>query len=210
MKHPPALGEPAELAALYAIGAMPSEERERFEAHLATGCADCATELTRFQRVAADLAAAMRPVAPPAQLRSALLRRVAASHANGAPSPLGRLLEKEAPPPVDRTQAFVQRADHAVWEATDVEGVNMRLLFVDRDHNRCTALVRMAPGASYPGHVHNGPEECLVLEGELHAGDTLLRPGDYQRMQPGSHHGVQHTTSGCLLLITSSLSDVLD
>jgi hypothetical protein len=51
----------------------------------------------------------------------------------------------------------------------------MRLLFVDRDHSRCTALVRMAAGATYSSHVHNGPEECFVLEGDLHVGDALLR-----------------------------------
>jgi hypothetical protein len=35
-----------------------------------------------------------------------------------------------------------------------------------------------------------------------------MRPGDYQRAPKGSRHGVQRTEQGCLLLITSSLTDV--
>jgi quercetin dioxygenase-like cupin family protein len=102
----------------------------------------------------------------------------------------------------------VQRADEAVWEKTPIPGITTRILFVDPPRNQFTALVRMEPGASYPGHVHGGPEECLVLEGELCVGgDTVLRKGDYQRAAGGSRHGVQSTQTGCLLLVTSSLND---
>ena len=65
----------------------------------------------------------------------------------------------------------------------------------------------MAPGSSYPCHVHNGPEQCLVLEGDLLVEDDLLGPGDYQWAEVGSRHGIQSTKQGCLLLITSSMTD---
>ena len=47
MTHDPTLGDPAELAALYAAGAMPSAELARFEEHLETGCATCQDELDK-------------------------------------------------------------------------------------------------------------------------------------------------------------------
>ena len=73
-----------------------------------------------------------------------------------------------------------------------------------------TAMFRMAAGTSYPEHIHDGPEECYVLEGDLHVGDRMvMHAGDYQRATPGSEHDEQWTEGGCLLLVTSSLSDEL-
>ena len=37
--------------------------------------------------------------------------------------------------------------------------------------------------------------------------DFVMHAGDYQRALPGSEHGRQWTKSGCLLLVTCSLSD---
>jgi anti-sigma factor ChrR (cupin superfamily) len=99
------------------------------------------------------------------------------------------------------------KASEASWERTAIEGVAIRTLFVDRENNQFTALVRMQPGSSYPRHVHAGPEQCLVIEGDLRVGEEVLHAGDYQRAPTGSRHGVQSTEHGCLLLITSSLTD---
>ena len=68
-------------------------------------------------------------------------------------------------------------------------------------------LFRMAPGSSYPAHRHSGPEECLVLSGDLRISDVRMVEGDYQFAAAGSEHTVQSTENGCLLLITTSLSD---
>ena len=70
-----------------------------------------------------------------------------------------------------------------------------------------TMLVRMEAGSSYPQHIHDGPEECYVLQGDLRVGDEVLGRGDYQRAAPGSRHGIQSTENGCLLFIVSSLTD---
>ena len=84
----------------------------------------------------------------------------------------------------------------------------MRRLFVDRPNNRMTAMFRMAPGTDYPEHVHNGFEECYVLEGELHVGDDIvMHAGDYQRADGGSEHARQWTERGCVLLVSTSMSD---
>jgi anti-sigma factor ChrR (cupin superfamily) len=55
--------------------------------------------------------------------------------------------------------------------------------------------------------VHGGPEECYVLEGDLRVDDKTMGQGDYQFAPEGCEHSVQSTEGGCLLLISSSLSD---
>jgi anti-sigma factor ChrR (cupin superfamily) len=209
MTHQHPLGDPAELAALFAAGAMPLGEQVAFEAHLADGCAACSAELRALTPVVTALAGALAPVLPDAAVRDKLLRRVtdAAGLASGA-SPLRAQLHSKLSSAKPGAPLLIKRAADAAWEATEIEGVRIRVLFVDRAYNHFTALVRMAPGTSYPAHLHDGPEECLVLEGDLRVGEQVLHAGDYQRAPAGSHHGIQSTQAGCLLMITSSLSDV--
>ncbi len=102
---------------------------------------------------------------------------------------------------------FLSRADDSAWEPTAHPGVETRRLFVDAAARRATMLIRMAAGTSYPAHVHGGIEECFVLEGEIHVGDTTMHAGDFQRCETASRHGIQSTRTGCTLLIVSSLDD---
>jgi predicted ChrR family anti-sigma factor len=197
--------ESSELVALYAVGALTHDERAAFEAHLET-CEACRAGLQDLDRVVAALAGGVEPTALDPAIREALLARVAAG-ATRTGSPLRRNLAAEAPPAGPPAEVFIKRAWEGPWQATDVPGISIHVLSVDRAANHFTALVRMAPGASYPGHVHGGPEECLVLEGDLREGSRVMRPGDYERVVAGSRHDVQSTEQGCLLLITSSLSD---
>jgi anti-sigma factor ChrR (cupin superfamily) len=103
----------------------------------------------------------------------------------------------------------IVRAAEEGWVETDVPGVSVKRLRVDRERRYVTMLVRMAPGSAYPSHRHAGAEECFVLEGDLHVGDAVLRAGDYQCAHGASLHSVQSTENGCLLLISSSQEDEL-
>lgn len=193
-------------AAWYAAGALPAEDRAAFEAHLAAGCPDCEAELRQLEPVIVALAGALKAAEPAPECRAALLRRVTAE-SKPAGSPLRRSVAENLASERRTHAMLIQRAAEAAWEKSDVSGVSLRMLFTDPEHDHFTALVRMAPGASYPRHIHHGPEECLVLEGDLHVGDAVLGPGDYQRAPVGSRHDVQTTQQGCLLLIISSLTD---
>lgn len=201
------IGDPAELAALYAAGGMTADEVAAFEQHLEVGCPACAAELRSYDAAVESLYAAATPVAPDPAVRQRLMGLV--GHA---------AIEAEQPARVQLWRRWAAegggglytcRANEGQWESLPLPGIQIRRLFSDPENDRATMLVRMAPGSAYPRHVHAGAEECFVLEGDLHVAGTVLRAGDYQRAAADSTHGVQHTEGGCLLLIVSSLSDEL-
>jgi anti-sigma factor ChrR (cupin superfamily) len=185
--------DPADLAALYAAGALAGDELAAVERLLVEGCAAVENEVRSYDAVIAALAGAVSPVAPDPRVRAELLRRVAA--------------RKSAPAPRPPAGLFILRSEEGSWEDIGVPGVRRRVLFVDSARGWITALIRMAPGTSFPGHPHPGAEECLVLEGDLHVGDLVLRAGDYQRAEAGTEHEEQSTEDGCLLLVTAPVEE---
>jgi len=217
MNHEHAIGDSQELAALYLAGAMTATEQAAFEAHLASGCPRCREELRNLDAAVEALGGAPAEVAPDPEIRRRLLGRMADAAAASSAEPAPASGAHSNPQVWKRWSGdepgadwFIQRDQEADWEATGIEGIHIRRLFVDRARNQISMLVRMAPGTAYPRHVHDGPEECLVLEGDLRAGEEVFRKGDYQRMSPGSRHGIQSSDGGCLLFIVSSLSDELE
>jgi anti-sigma factor ChrR (cupin superfamily) len=62
-------------------------------------------------------------------------------------------------------------------------------------------VYRMPPGMTTRSHRHNGHEQFLILEGELHESDgTILRAGDMVFYRDGTEHN-SHTPTGCLLAV---------
>ncbi len=200
-----AMGDPAELAALYVAGALTDEQVADFESHLRHGCALCAAELRGLEGAAAALLRSVEPIEPEAGVKAALLARLESPQPDGDNPQVWKQWQTDA----HQAGLFVRRAGEGEWEPTGIAGIDIRRLFVDRDRDQITMLVRMAAGTAYPRHVHGGPEECFVLEGDLYVDDDELGAGDYQRAAPGSKHGIQRTERGCTLLIVSSLSDEL-
>ena len=69
-----------DLLPLYALGALEgTEDCEVVCSHLATGCPDCAAELASHARAASALPAALPPIAPRADVRAALEKKLAAA-----------------------------------------------------------------------------------------------------------------------------------
>ena len=94
------------------------------------------------------------------------------------------------------------------WEEV-AAGISCKLLATDREKDRVSMLVRLAPGVAYPPHRHAGVEELYLLDGELMIDDKTLHPGDYNRAEPGT--GDQHVWSetGCTCVLLTSTRDVL-
>lgn len=208
MKHDRVTDEIRETAALYSLGALAPEERAAFAEHLTERCPICEAEVRAFEGVTGALGLSVPPAAAPADLRARLLARAergAKEPAPGAETQIWKNWEGGGA----AHPWFLLRANEGSWEETGVEGVRARRLFVDTDRQTVTMLVKMAAGTAYPTHRHAAAEECYVLEGDLHVGDTVMRAGDYQRAGSGTMHGVQSTEGGCTLLIVSSLHDEL-
>jgi anti-sigma factor ChrR (cupin superfamily) len=202
----------SELTALYAAGALTSQESEAFESQLDANdaeAADATAALHSFGAVVQSLADALPPATPSAAVRARLLARIAAEPDAAAapghptPAPARKRAERRRRSP----DWYIQRDSADAWEESRFPGVQVRKLFVDFARKEYTALVRMAPGCRYPAHVHNGTEECIVLSGDLRSGDEVLHAWDYQRAAPSTRHAALTTQDGCLLLIRASLTD---
>jgi anti-sigma factor ChrR (cupin superfamily) len=191
-----------ELLPLHVLGILSAAETAAVEEHLASGCASCAAEHRKLSQTAADLAWSVTPVPPPARVRDAVLAAVARS---ARPVQVWKSWSAETPD----TGLGIVRASEGTWE-TVTEGISVKRLAYDPDRQTTTMLIRMAAGTAYPSHRHARAEECYVLEGDLHIGDSIvMHAGDFQRAGAASVHLPQSTQDGCLLLITSSLEDEL-
>lgn len=189
-------------AEAFVAGLLSETSEEAFRQHLAA-CELCRARVADLEAVLEGLALAVPAAEPGPRVWEAIT-------AAAAPSVQTWRSWEVDDPSSGPLGLFLRRDDPGDWQPTGVAGVEARQLFCDRDADRVTMLVRMAPGASYPAHVHGGPEECYVLEGDLLVGDALLMSaGDYQRAETGSTHPVQSTEGGCLLLLHSSLRDEL-
>jgi len=88
-------------------------------------------------------------------------------------------------------------------------GISYQILTRDVENERVGMLVRLAPRAAYPPHIHAGVEELYVLHGELIIDGRALYPGAYHRAEPGT--GDQHVWSenGCTCVLLTSSKDIL-
>jgi anti-sigma factor ChrR (cupin superfamily) len=177
-----------ELAALLAAGALLAQEAAEAEAQAGAGA---------FTAVAAMLAETFPASDPPPALKDRLLALISQTVES-------RSSDRAAAAALPKfTFRFVEDGGFA---ATPYPRLWAKVLHVDEARKQFSALIRLGPGGSYPAHSHDGPEECLVLEGELLVGGVRMKPGDFQRAEPGSEHVEQHSPGGALLFITAPIS----
>jgi anti-sigma factor ChrR (cupin superfamily) len=94
------------------------------------------------------------------------------------------------------------------WEQV-APGIECKLLATDTERHRVSMLVRLAPGASYPGHTHAGVEELHLLDGELWIDKRKLFPGDYYDATPGTGDERVWSETGCTCVLVTSTMDTL-
>ena len=201
-------GEICGSAALYALGSLEGEEARAFEAHLEEGCDACQSELREFESVVGSLGLAAPEAEPPARARESLLERLAAGDSSASSAADASELKdsvNEAKADSSRSLCdegfLVVRAGEGQWLPTGDAGVSFKLLYTDRERGTFTTLVRMEAGASIRAHRHLGVEQCLVIEGDLRAGDVEMGAGDFNCSLPGSVHEEIATKGGALFLI---------
>ena len=101
-----------------------------------------------------------------------------------------------------------ERRAEPEWEEV-APGISCKLLATDREHDRVSMLVWLAPGVPYPPHRHAGIEELYLLHGELMIEDRKLYPGDYNRAERGTGDQFVWSATGCMCVLLTSTRDVL-
>jgi DNA-directed RNA polymerase specialized sigma24 family protein len=129
-------------------------------------------------------------VSPSASLWEALARRIAAETGK----------EPLVPAPEGRAEPE--------WEDV-APGISCKLLATDREQDRVSMLVWLAPGAAYPPHTHAGIEQLYLLHGELMIEERKLYPGDYNRAEPGTGDQFVWSGTGCMCVLLTSTRDLL-
>ncbi len=131
-----------------------------------------------------QLGAAVRPLAVDAGRRRALM---------------DRLRSRVAPPPEGTT---TYRASDGGWFSS-TPNVEMKMLRIDEAAGTSEMLIRLGAGVVVPGHTHRKEEQMVILEGECHLGDHLLRAGDSHVAPPGSWHPPISVLRSVLILLRS-------
>ncbi len=110
----------------------------------------------------------------------------------------------------DFSQQVVIQPDNLPWSPSPSSGVERRMLERDgAEVTRATSIVRYAPGASFPSHVHDLGEEIFVLEGVFSDESGDYGPGTYLKNAPGSIH-TPRSGEGCVLFVKLRHMDVRD
>jgi anti-sigma factor ChrR (cupin superfamily) len=187
-----------EQASLYALGALTPEEQRAFEAELRGNLA--LRELAHGLQQAAELVArSVHQLAPPPELKSKLLARVAAMES-------ARPLSAAA---VAAGFRFATSEDQTGWKQLPIPGAWIKLLSLEKERGYAVLLGRLDPGVRYPAHVNVGPEDFYILTGDLVVGDRTLGAGDFHHADKDSHHDVNYSVGGCTLLAVLTTDDPL-
>jgi anti-sigma factor ChrR (cupin superfamily) len=193
----------AELADLYAVGALMPEEIAEFEARVASGDTVYVQELARVRPVLEAMCASARPIEPPARLRDAVMSRVTGGEQSRAHD-YDHDHEDDEHVGGQETEPYVLRFGELRFRPTGIPGVTAHTLLADKKNNRRTLILKMEPGSALPDHTHSGMEEVLVLEGDLSIAGRLLQARDYIRVAEGVRHGQPVSPSGCIALVFST------
>jgi quercetin dioxygenase-like cupin family protein len=174
----------------YVIQALPATEAAAAEAHIAF-CPDCQREAESLRRVVNRFVSWPTDVLrPTTSLQARLAMRIARETGQSSVLPVA------------------SQWSEPEWEEV-APGIECKLLATDKERHRVSMLVRLAPGASYPGHTHAGVEELHLLDGELWIDERKLFPGDYYHAAAGSGDDRVWSETGCTCVLVTSTNDTL-
>jgi len=91
-----------------------------------------------------------------------------------------------------------QRLNEFAWEPLG-PGVELSRLYEDAAGNTKLALLRYAPGATVPEHLHTGMEYIQILAGAQQDERGVYQAGTLLVSFPGSRHSVA-SPEGCVAL----------
>lgn len=179
----------AELASACALEALPASEAAALQAH-AAACTDCRDRLANLRSIVSSFVYWPTDVLrPSADLEERLAKKMRVETGREFSSARSTWIEPE-------------------WEQV-APGIRCKLLARDLAANRISMLVHLDAGVEYPPHTHAGVEELHLLDGELWIEERLLRPGDFNRAEPGTGDKRVYSETGCTCVLVTSSEDVL-
>lgn len=182
--------EMTELVNTYMLQVLSASEAATVEAHIAA-CRNCQREVENLLPVVNKFVSWPTDVLrPPTSLQTRLALRIAQ--------------ETGTPPMLPSAHQWTEPE----WELV-APGIECKLLATDPARHRVSMLVRLAPGARYPGHTHAGVEELHLLDGELWIDERKLCAGDYNYGAPGAGDDRVWSETGCTCLLVTSFRDTL-
>jgi anti-sigma factor ChrR (cupin superfamily) len=101
-------------------------------------------------------------------------------------------------PPEDGRSRYLDLA-RMDWETTPFPGIEAKILLDDKSTGLSTMLLRLAPGAVVPDHVHQAIEQTFVLEGSLDDHEGSCTAGNFVWRPAGSRHEAV-SPNGALIL----------
>ena len=182
--------EQSEITCAYATQALTPPEAASAEVHIAA-CRNCQREIENLLPVVNEFVSWPTDVLrPPTSLQTRLALRIAQ--------------ETGTPPVLPSAHQWTEPE----WELV-APGIECKLLATGTARHRVSMLVRLAPGARYPGHTHAGVEELHLLDGELWIDERKLCAGDYNYGAPGAGDDRVWSETGCTCLLVTSFRDTL-
>ncbi len=131
-----------------------------------------------------DLVDALALLAPPVTPSPSLRARLLAEAMATRPSP-------------DLT---IVRHDAGRWDVV-MPGIERKALGGAPGDRVRSFLLRLAPGARLPAHVHATAEHLMVVAGSVEQDGRVVRSGDYVYSPVGSRHADAVTAWGCTVLV---------
>jgi anti-sigma factor ChrR (cupin superfamily) len=107
-----------------------------------------------------------------------------------------RLSGKLAPTPQGSTYVCPDKME---WKPSQFEGIEIKVLYEDKERGELTCLLRWQPGTTLPFHKHPEIEQSYVISGSFSDHDGICRAGEYVWRKPGSMHET-HSAEGCVIL----------
>ena len=85
------------------------------------------------------------------------------------------------------------------WKPSQFEGIEIKVLYENKEAGEMTCLLRWQPGTTLPFHKHPEIEQSYVLSGSFSDHDGIARAGEFVWRHPGSMHET-HSAEGCVIL----------
>ncbi len=94
--------------------------------------------------------------------------------------------------------------EEGIWERIG-DGIDRKVMHVDRAAHTQAFMVRMAKGAVLPSHAHDGDEHCVVVSGKLKIGGRTFSAGAYHFAARNTKHAPITAVSDAVFFIQGPL-----